>query len=62
MASLSHEIWSLLLENNITPSFNYVTSAENVADIFSRPDLELVGRKLAAKKQLETSRSILTHN
>ena len=49
MARLSHEIWPLLLEYNITPYLNYVTSAENVADIFSRPDLELVGRRLAAK-------------
>ena len=40
---------SLLLEYNITPYFNYVTSAENVADIFSRPVLELVGNKLSAK-------------
>ena len=49
MARLSHETWSLLLEYNITPYFNYVTPAENVADIFSRPDLELVGNKLSAE-------------
>ena len=49
LARLSHAIGSLLLEYNITPYINYVTSAENVADIFSRRDLELVGRRLAAK-------------
>ena len=49
MARLSHEIWSLLLEHNIPPYFDYVTSVENVADFFSGPDLELVGNTLSAK-------------
>ena len=49
MARLSAEIWMLLLELNITPHFEYVASKENIADIFSRPDLVSVGEALSAK-------------
>ena len=49
MARLSAEIWMLLLEFNITPYFDYVASGDNVADIFSRPDLEEEGERLASK-------------
>ena len=43
MARLASEIWSLLLEFDISPFFDYVPSESNVADIFSRPDLQTVG-------------------
>ena len=49
MARLSHEIWSLLLEYNLTPYFDYVPSAENVVDIFSKSDLEILGRAVSRK-------------
>ena len=47
MARLASEIWTLLLEFDISPFFDYVTSEENVADIFSRPDLRQVGDALS---------------
>ena len=49
MARLSSEIWAILLEFNITPYFDYVESAKNVADIFSRPDLVEIGHSLSAR-------------
>ena len=39
MNRLSAEIWTLLLEYNILPHFDYVPSKENIADVLSRPDL-----------------------
>ena len=49
MARLSHEIWPLLLEYNITPYFDYVPSVENVDDMLSITDLESGGSALSAR-------------
>ena len=49
MARLAAEIWMLLLEFDVAPSFDYVPSDSNVADIFSRPDLVDSGDSLSSK-------------
>ena len=54
MARLAAEVWTLLLEYNITPYFDYFSSGENVADIFSRPDLTKVGETLSQKFSWQT--------
>lgn len=49
MARLSTEICAILLKQNITPYFDYVESAKNVAEIFTRPDLVEEGDSLSAR-------------
>jgi len=49
MARLSGELWMLLLQHNIVPWFQYVPSKLNVADIFSRPDRVIIGRRFGAR-------------
>jgi hypothetical protein len=51
MARISGEVWMLLLSHNICPWFQYVPSKLNVADIFSRPDKKVEGRRLAHGRQ-----------
>ena len=60
MARLASEIWAILLEYNVLPYFEYVPTKENVADIFSRPDLLHEGALLSKRFDWKPSNTLRT--